>query len=373
MKKLKNLKYYIILNLIILVINILYLKNINNNSLLTKPNFKSVDKIILYFNKRSFKEISYDINKQFISKIRIIRILLFERLFKPKKTLILYFVDNHNHYNYLLFNILKKKYNIKLSSQNPDYLIYNIFGCNHLNNGYNNSIKIAFFTENQIPDFNIADYAISHSHINYLDRHFNFKYYFLNYFNYFNISFLNIIRKRVIKSPIRRKFCAAVISNFKKSNNFRLEFIKQLNKYKTVDMGGKYNNNIGVIKNKIEFLSNYKFSIAMENTEGDGYSSEKILESFLSGTIPIYYGNYMIDEYINPKSFILIRGEEDLKEKIEYIKKIDNDNELYLSILKQNILMDNNIIKKNYKEFKKFIYHIFEQNKNGAKRTSSFL
>ena len=84
MKKLKNLKYYIILNLIILVINILYLKNINNNSLLTKPNFKSVDKIILYFNKRSFKEISYDINKQFISKIRIIRILLFERLFKPK-------------------------------------------------------------------------------------------------------------------------------------------------------------------------------------------------------------------------------------------------------------------------------------------------
>ena len=54
----------------------------------------------------------------------------------------------------------------------------------------------------------------------------------------------------------------------------------------------------------------------MENTEADGYSSEKILESFLSGKIPIYYGNYMIDEYINPKSFILIRGEKDMMEKI---------------------------------------------------------
>ena len=83
--------------------------------------------------------------------------------------------------------------------------------------------------------------------------------------------------------------------------------INQLNKYKKVDMAGNANNNIGkVIENKIEFLSSYKFSIAMENSEGDGYSSEKIIDSFLSGTIPIYYGDYMIDEYINPNSYILI-------------------------------------------------------------------
>ena len=36
-------------------------------------------------------------------------------------------------------------------------------------------------------------------------------------------------------------------------------------------MGGKYNNNVGIINNKIDFLSKYKFSIAMENTEADGY------------------------------------------------------------------------------------------------------
>ena len=53
-------------------------------------------------------------------------------------------------------------------------------------------------------------------------------------------------------------------------------------------MGGRYNNNVGIIKNKILFLSNYKFSIAMENSEGDGYLSEKIIDSFEAGTIPIY-------------------------------------------------------------------------------------
>ena len=56
-------------------------------------------------------------------------------------------------------------------------------------------------------------------------------------------------------------------------------------------MGESYNNNVGVIHNKIEFLSSYKFSIAMENTEEEGYLSQKIIDSFLSGTIPIYLEN----------------------------------------------------------------------------------
>ena len=133
-------------------------------------------------------------------------------------------------------------------------------------------------------------------------------------------------------------------------------------------MGGRHKNNVGKVIDKVYFLSFYKFSIAMENTEGDGYASEKIAESFISGTIPIYYGSYMMDEYINPKAFILIRGEKDMMKKIEYIKKIDNNNELYRKILKENILIDENIAKKNRKEYEEFFYHIFLQDKNKAKR-----
>ena len=126
------------------------------------------------------------------------------------------------------------------------------------------------------------------------------------------------IRKKVLKLPIRSKFCAAVISNNDTYSYFRLQFIKELNKYKQVDMGGYVFNNIGrKVKNKIEFLSSYKFSISMENSNGDGYVSEKIIESFIAGTIPIYYGDYMIDEYINPKAYILIKGEKKMKKKID--------------------------------------------------------
>ena len=73
----------------------------------------------------------------------------------------------------------------------------------------------------------------------------------------------------------------------------------------------------------------------MENSLGDGYMSEKIVDFFLAGTIPIYYGDFLLEEFINPKSYILIKGEKDIDQKIEYIKKLDNDDNLYKGMLKE--------------------------------------
>lgn len=270
-----------------------------------------------------------------------------------------------------LKKILKKKYELEIKSNNPDYVIFNVFGCNHLNKTFQKSIKIAFFTENQNPDFNSVDYAIGNSHIYFLDRYFK-RPYFLGLSFDFNNRYFKIIRRNALKSHKRKKFCAAVISNDFFTDKFRLKFIEELNKYKHVDMGGRYKNDVGYIKDKIKFLSSYKFSIAMENTEGNGYLSEKIIHSFKSGTIPIYYGDYMADEFINPKSFILIRGKNDMSEKIEYIKKIDNNDELYEKMLRENVFIDNYYKKKFEKEKKEFVYHIFEQDKMKAKRIDNY-
>ena len=226
-----------------------------------------------------------------------------------------------------------------------------------------------------IPDFNHADYSIGFHNINYLDRYFRkttliwiFQKRYLNIKN----KFFEKKRRKAYKSK-KKKFCAAVISNFKSSDRFRIKFIKELNKYKNVDMGGKYKNNVGRrIKNKIKFLSDYKFSIAMENSEGQGYVSEKILDSFFAGTIPIYYGGYMIDEFINPKSYILIKNEIDMLKKIEYIKTIDNDEKLYKSILSEKLFINDNLVRISEIEKTEFFNHIFEQEKNKAKRVDNY-
>ena len=234
-----------------------------------------------------------------------------------------------------------------------------------MNKEYDNSIKIAIFTENKIPDFNEADYAISQAHINYLDRYIKFP-----AFLWYNIKGIKKMRQKVLNNPLRKKFCAAVISN--NITSLRIKFINELNKYKKVDMGGKFLNNVGgPVKDKIEFLSSYKFSIAMENSEGDGYASEKIVDSLLSGTIPIYYGDYTIDEYINPKSFILIKNERNIKEKIKYIKEIDNNSTKYINILKESILIFEDIVAATFRDNIEFLINIFSQEKSEAKRIFS--
>ena len=256
---------------------------------------------------------------------------------------------------YDLIKFLKKKFIVNIEPKNPDYLIYNIFGCNHLKKKYKNCIKIAYFTENQIPDFNVADYGITFSHLSFLDRTFKYSY-FKDWFSkiILNNKHLKLIRKSVLKNPKRNKFCAAVISNHDKTSKFRLNFI-----------------NVGFIKNKIKFLKSYKFSIAMENSEGDGYLSEKLFQSFISGTIPIYYGDYMMDEFVNPKSIILIKGNKDIYKKIAFIKKIDKQQELYEKFLKENIFTNNNN-KLIENERYNFFLNIFEQEKSKAKRIDNY-
>ena len=67
--------------------------------------------------------------------------------------------------------------------------------------------------------------------------------------------------------------------------------------------------------------------------------------------------------------YILIKGEKDIKAKIEYIKKIDNDDNLYRKIMKEKPIIDNKFIEKiDGEETKEFLKNIFRQDKNKAFR-----
>ena len=79
----------------------------------------------------------------------------------------------------------------------------------------------------------------------------------------------------------------------------------------------------------------------------------------------------MLDEYINPKTYILIKGEKDIKNKINYIKAIDNDDNLYREILKEKVIIDENFSDKIDYELKLFLNHIFEQDKLKSTRINN--
>jgi len=377
---------FLIANLIYFIINIsflystkifikFYYNHLPNKEIIKFINnittFKNIDEYTFTLLTNSYTEIGNYLN----FKYNIPLDWFIQTKNKKEKKTIRVHAENLNsreEFERTLLWYLKDTFIVKFDQDNPEYLIYNVFGYNELQPKYNNVIKIAIYTENTIPDFFHCDYALGHPHISYLDRYFTLPFCFLRKLNETKNINLQKIRNEVINKP-RKKFCVAAISQTAPylTDYFRLNFIEELNKYKEVDMAGRYKNNVGgPIKDKIEFFKDYKFSIAMENTNGDGYASEKIIDSFVSGTIPIYYGSYMIEEYINPKSFILIKGPEDMKEKIEYIKEIDNNDTLYESILKEKVLIDDKIYEKMQKEQSDFWIHIFNQDIKEAKRNS---
>ena len=108
--------------------------------------------------------------------------------------------------------------------------------------------------------------------------------------------------------------------------------------------------------------------MAFEKNTADGFSTAHILYALLAGTVPIYYGDYLVDEYINPNCYILVRNDVDLEEKIEYIKKVDQDDKLYRKFLMEDVLIDEDVVRKRKKDEKDYWSHIFRPDKYDAKR-----
>ena len=236
------------------------------------------------------------------------------------------FWSNFDQENNFFTNLLKDEYEI-VFSENPDFIIYSVFGNSHLKY---NCVKIFFTGENIIPDFNYCDYALGFHHISFENRYFRLLYYLRNTDLLELIEKKHIFNQKELSSKI--SFCNFIYSN--SNANFRNEFFEKLNAYKTVDSGGKFNNNIGyIVENKLDFQRRFRFSIAFENSYGSGYTTEKIMDAFAAKTVPIYWGNPSINIDFNPKAFINVHDYSSLDEVVKEIIKVDNDEELYLSYL----------------------------------------
>ena len=73
------------------------------------------------------------------------------------------------------------------------------------------------------------------------------------------------------------------------------------------------------LEDKFDGLFPYKYSIAAENYIGKNYFTEKIIDAYLSWTMPIYYGSENITDFFPPESMIQV----DLKNKQESLEKIE--------------------------------------------------
>ena len=97
------------------------------------------------------------------------------------------------------------------------------------------------------------------------------------------------------------------------------------------------------IEFKTESLKDYMFSIVIENSIESDYFTEKILDCFLSGTIPVYVGSKTTSQYFDENGIIYFEGDEDLP---EILNKLNS--ELYVSKLES--------VKSNFELAKKYMF-----------------
>eukprot|EP01062_Namystynia_karyoxenos_P054213 TRINITY_DN44487_c0_g1_i1.p1 TRINITY_DN44487_c0_g1~~TRINITY_DN44487_c0_g1_i1.p1 ORF type:complete len:516 (+),score=129.35 TRINITY_DN44487_c0_g1_i1:134-1549(+) len=72
----------------------------------------------------------------------------------------------------------------------------------------------------------------------------------------------------------------------------------------------------------------YVFSVAFENCDAPEYISEKIINSFLGGTIPIYWGTEDVRKYFNPAAYINARDFDTHEALADYVRKVHDDPDL---------------------------------------------
>lgn len=294
----------------------------------------------------------------------------------PKKIKYVDFFKGFNPNNSLLPQTINSiGYETELSD-NPDYLICGVFGHEALNKKYDNCIKIFFTGENICPDFNLYDYAIGFEYLDFGDRYLRWPLYYT-----YGQQLWDLLMSKHInpQEKLARKtdFCSFVYSNGN-GNPIRQQFFQELLRYKKVNSGGRYMNNIGIpegVKDKIEFESRHKFSIAFENSSHPGYTTEKLIQSFAAGTVPIYWGDPLVKKVFNPESFVFVNDFESLDAVVNKVKEIDENDELYLKYLGTPALLDPEKFdrKVQIEQLGNFFHHVFSQEKQSAfRRNRSF-
>lgn len=122
--------------------------------------------------------------------------------------------------------------------------------------------------------------------------------------------------------------------NWTDGHKFRVGWIE--NHKDKLDLYGRGFNEILL---KEEGLCDYMFSVAIENGSYETYFTEKLLDCFLTGTIPIYYGAPDIGSYFNMDGILSLDEFDKITPEL-YHSKIDAVKDNFERALKMEILED---------------------------------
>ncbi len=202
--------------------------------------------------------------------------------------------------------------------------IYSCFGTSHREF---DGPKIHVIGENVRPNFNAADYAIGPDRIK--------NPIYLRYpFWAWRPPTRLLMKPSIDRVPVAgNKFCAFVYTNPRCAP--RNELFQAMHARRFVEAPGKlFNNTTADLAgrrtadwrdSKVEYLKQFQFVIAAENSRHHGYITEKITDAFKAGAIPIYWGDLSIEHDFNPGSFVNGNSFESFESLADHVLELSND------------------------------------------------
>ena len=254
------------------------------------------------------------------------------------------FNPNNNFFLHLLKELFE---DVKVSEPEDADIIFSLgFGVDYTR--FKDCIRIQYIGENVRPNFKFFDYSLSYDFEDYGGKNFRFPLWMMH-IDWFGASTYDNPEYLIPESYLygenefslkeKNNFCSIV---FGRSVKNRIDTINLLSTYKKVDSYGKHENCMVLPdgeKQKMNLISNYKFSICFENSIQPGYFTEKLFHSKLAGNIPIYWADKTLSKDFNEKcciNTINMTNEEILDKVIE----IDNNDKLYNEIRSQPLFLN---------------------------------
>jgi hypothetical protein len=245
-----------------------------------------------------------------------------------------------------------KNFDVTYNENNTDITYFIKDGIFKINDGYSSNINVALLTECRTYDNRRHDFLEkNHNHFDYIVT--------------YDDKLIEMFKEKVIVTPYggtwiqpkeqqkvydKNKLCSYITSIKTDTENQKMR-VRLLAYFNVADVdielfGRSHNplpeNHEDTYDGKIIGLKDFAFSLAIENHIQTNYFSEKIMDCFMTGTIPIYCGASKLGNYFNMDGVITFDTEDEVKKII---------NELTMDKYNEKI----NAVNENYKLAKQFI------------------
>ncbi len=226
--------------------------------------------------------------------------------------------------------ILKKKFDVVIDKNDPDVLFHSIFNRMSETPRYKCK-KILILAENWRATQFKSDYSISFDP----QTPTNFRLPLWQIYLLLKPELKDRLFERKRNETFER-FCAFTVSN--PSNMLRNNHFDLLSAYKRINAYGSVRMNSYELRKASEgkywreakdefFLKHpHKFMMAYENSPYLYYCTEKLMDAFLVGSMPIYWGCPMVGEDWNEKAFINVTSHQNW---LDIIKNMDQQQSLF--------------------------------------------